>query len=165
MATQIESNLSSNILFVVQAYLRLAISSHSDYTILRAHWAQGPHSHVIILGGSAPQPIFFEGSPFCHQKGRRKRWEFLNRCTFRFRSTPSSFFSTQQIGFGAAGHFCSIFEFLRHFVPFVSRFCFFGTPKILGKKTISIGQGLVGPWPYGPNDNPKGPTTTLYRAL
>ena len=39
-----------------------------------------------------------------------------------------------------------------------------GTPTILKKQknTQSAGcQGLVGPWPYGPNDNPKGPTTTL----
>ena len=52
--------------------------------------------------------LFFEGSPFCHHEGRHKRWEFLNRCTFRFRSTPSFFCPTQKIGFGAGGRFCTI---------------------------------------------------------
>ena len=57
-----------------------------------------------------PQYVFFEGSPFCHHEGPCKRWEFLNRCTFRFRSTPSFFFPTKQIGVGTDGPFCSSFE-------------------------------------------------------
>ena len=100
-----------------------------------------------------------EGSPLCHHEGRHKRWEFLNWCTFRFRSTPSSFFPTQQIGFGADDLFNSFLNFLTNIFFFVF---FWGTPNIIKKKKQSAGcQGLVGPWPYGPNDNPKGPTTTL----
>ena len=61
--------------------------------------------------------------PFCHHEGPCKRWEFLNRCNFRFRSTPSSLFPTHKIGFGAAGCFSTFVGIFRH-VFFVFRvFC------------------------------------------
>ena len=72
-------------------------------------------------------PLFFQGSPFCHHEGRHKRWEFLNRCNFRFRSTPSSFFPTQQIGFGAVGHCWTFFDVL----CMCFLFFFWGTSQIL----------------------------------
>ena len=104
------------------------------------------------------------GSPFCHHEGRHKRWEFLNWCTFRFRSTPSSFFPTHKIGFGAGGHFCICFT---HFLDF-QRFCVWGNCTNPGnKKMISVGCWVGGALalraqrqPYGPNDNPIGPDIT-----
>ena len=105
--------------------------------------------------------LFFEGSPFCHHEGRRKRWEFLNRCTFRFRSTPSSFFPTQQIGFGAAGRVCSIVEFSRHVFHCCPVFFLGERRKSRGKKSAlhrPPGGRALALWaqrqPYGPNDNP-----------
>ena len=122
-----------------------------------------PPSHKIPSGTPKICPNmsqyvpFFEGSPFCHHEGRRKRWGFLNWCTFRFRSTPSSFFPTQQIGFGAGGRFRTFFDNFHVFY----RFCFGGDVTNPGKtKVLSIGRWVVGPWPYGPNDNPIGPYTT-----
>ena len=46
---------------------------------------------------------------------------------------------------------------------FISVRVFFsgGRHKSCQKKVLSVGRWVVGPWPYGPNDNPTGPTTTL----
>ena len=50
--------------------------------------------------------------------------------------------------------------FDRVFVFFV--FFFLGDVTNPGKRMLlSVGRWVVGPWPYGPNDNPTGPTTTL----
>ena len=106
--------------------------------------------HVFVWGGlrkSREKTVFwysrcvgrallFQGSPFCHHEGRHKRWEFLNRCTFRFRSTPSSLFPTQKIGFGAAGRFWTFFGLFRPFFRLFRVFFVGGTCANPGKKKV-----------------------------
>ena len=56
---------------------------------------------------------------------------------------------------GVSGHVSTIFVFFSVFFPG-------GTSQILEeKKVLSVGRWVVGPWPYGPNDNPIGPYITL----
>ena len=85
--------------------------------------------------------LFFEGLPFCHQKGRRESWEFLNRCTFRFRSTPSSFFPTQKSVLGPVDLFVPFLSFHDMFFIFPV-FVWGGTPKILKTKKTICGEPL-----------------------
>ena len=75
------------------------------------------HSLQVVpkIPSGTQNTLFFEGSPFCRHEGRHKRWVFLNWCTFRFRSTPSFFFPTQQIGFGAGGRFWTFFDIFSDF--------------------------------------------------
>ena len=124
----------------------------------------------ILRGGRGICP-FFEGSPFCHHEGRRKRWEFLNRCTFRFRSTPSSFFPTQKIGFGAAGPFFSSFELSNKKYIMFPVFFWGNAQNPKKKNNLRGAKGWWGPGPMGPttthrgDDKTRGELQTIWGAL
>ena len=136
---------------------------------------------LVPISGPILRPIPEEGSPFCHQKGRRESREFLNRCTFRFRSTPSSFVPTKKIGFGAAGHFWTFFrpfsiffsfvsvptnrfwgrrtflELFRLFSRFLAVFCWGGPHTSWKQKMLSVGRWVGGALALRAQRQPYGP--------
>ena len=65
-------------------------SSLNQLWPLRIYPTPSEFTHPIPF----PLSIFF-----CHHEGPYKRWEFLNPCIFRLRSTPSSSCLVKQIGF------------------------------------------------------------------